>query len=94
MIEKPTESELEAVKKISREYSADVIKSMVEITLNKKYPPSTRVQAAQIVLDRAFGKPKVHDKKGGLVMIKAYTILMVGILLGMSLSSWLELLWK
>jgi hypothetical protein len=37
---------------------------------------------------------KVHDKKGGVVMIKIYMILMVGVLLGMSLSSWLELLWK
>jgi len=27
-------------------------------------------------------------------MIKAYTILMFGILLGLSLASWIELLWK
>ena len=58
MIKQEIEDKLEAVKRISREYSAEVIKSMVEISLNNKYPPSTRVQAAQIVLDRAFGKPK------------------------------------
>jgi hypothetical protein len=27
-------------------------------------------------------------------MIKAYTILMFGILLGLSLASWIELVWK
>ena len=59
----------EEVKKISRDYAPEVIRSMVEIAINKKYPASTRVQAGQVVLSRAYGKPdesiKVKNDGGG-----------------------------
>ena len=64
----------EKVKRICREYSVDVMKSMIEICLNNKYPASTRVQSAQIILDRGFGKPKEDNSdkdntKGSFISI-------------------------
>jgi hypothetical protein len=36
---------------------------------------------------------KLHNQKGGVAM-KSFVILMFGILLGVSLASWVELIWK
>lgn len=51
------DAELEETRNIARKYAKDVMVSLCHICLDKKNPPSVRIQAAMQVMDRAFGKP-------------------------------------
>lgn len=65
---------VDEVKKLCLEYSVEVTRSMIEIALNKKYPPSVRTQAGMLVLNRGLGMPRqaveVKDtQKGSFISI-------------------------
>lgn len=45
------------IREIAREHTNDAIRTLVEITNNRKVSASARVQAANALLDRGWGKP-------------------------------------
>lgn len=44
------------VKELAKKHTEDAMKVLVDVATNEKSPPSARVQAAQILLDRGWGK--------------------------------------
>jgi len=44
------------IQKIARTYTQSAVKTLVGIMQQPKSPPAARVQAAQIILDRGWGK--------------------------------------
>jgi hypothetical protein len=48
---------LAEVKQLAREYTAEAISALADIVKDKKAPPAARVGAAQVILDRGYGKP-------------------------------------
>lgn len=45
------------VRELARQYTDEAVNTLAEIANNPKSPPSARVQAANALLDRAWGKP-------------------------------------
>lgn len=45
------------IRDLAREHTSEAIKTLAEITTNKKASPSARVSAATALLDRGWGKP-------------------------------------
>ena len=45
------------VREAPKEYTPQALKTLANIMNNEKAPPSARLQAAAILLDRAWGKP-------------------------------------
>jgi hypothetical protein len=45
------------VREAAKEYTPAALKTLANIMNNEKAPPSARVQAAALLLDRAWGKP-------------------------------------
>ena len=50
---------LRDLKDYCKAYSKDAIDVLVEVMKNKGAPPSSRIAAANAVLDRGFGKPQI-----------------------------------
>ncbi len=48
------------IRDLARSHTEDAINVLAEIATNKKSPPSTRVNAACALLDRAWGRPAQH----------------------------------
>lgn len=46
-----------SIRELAKTYTQAAIKTLAEIAQNSKAPPSSRVQAATALLDRAWGKP-------------------------------------
>lgn len=53
------------VKQIARKHTAAAIKTLVGIMNQPKAPPAARVSAANVVLDRGWGKPPQTVAVGG-----------------------------
>jgi hypothetical protein len=45
------------VREAAKKYTPQALKTLANIMNNEKAPPSARVQAASVLLDRAWGKP-------------------------------------
>ena len=57
---------------LARAHTADAIAALVEIVTDAKKPPAARVSAAQVLLDRGYGKPVQPvdgDGEGGPVQV-------------------------
>jgi hypothetical protein len=48
---------LAEVQGLARQYTLEAIQALVEIVKNKKAHASSRVAAANVLLDRGYGKP-------------------------------------
>jgi hypothetical protein len=57
--------------KLARECSVDAIKVLHQIVLSDRYPTSSRVAAASVLLDRGFGRPKLNVEFEGDARITA-----------------------
>ena len=57
-----------AIRDVAREYTADAIKTLVEVMGDNTQPAPARVSAANALLDRGYGKPSQvmnGDEDGG-----------------------------
>jgi hypothetical protein len=48
------------VRDLARQYGRGALSTLADIMLNKKCPPAARVAAANVFLDRGYGKPAQH----------------------------------
>lgn len=48
------------IKELAQQYTDEAIKTLIDIAKNPKANDSARVQAANSILDRAYGKPAQH----------------------------------
>jgi hypothetical protein len=54
------------IESLARSYSKTAIKTLAGIMMEEHNPPAARVKAAEILLDRGWGKPKQHVDLEGL----------------------------
>lgn len=53
------------VKKLARTYTTEAVETLAEIMQDKGAPPAARVNAANCLLDRGYGKPVQQVEQGG-----------------------------
>ncbi|KRR15051.1 hypothetical protein CQ12_40170 [Bradyrhizobium jicamae] len=54
------------MRSLCRAYTEESIRHLAAIMRQREYPPAARVQAANILLDRGWGKPpQAHTGEGG-----------------------------
>ena len=59
------------VREAAKKYTPQALKTLANIMNNENAPPSARVQAASVLLDRAWGKPMqpvASDPDGPLIV--------------------------
>ncbi len=49
--------EIAEVRRLAREYTAEAIETLAEIMADEKAPESSRIEAANSLLDRGYGRP-------------------------------------
>jgi hypothetical protein len=59
------------IRSLCRAYTGEAIRHLAAIMRQREYPPAARVQAANILLDRGWGKPaQMHTgEEGGEIRV-------------------------
>lgn len=59
-------AERQTLSEKAREHTDDALQTLVEVCKDKKAPPAARVQAANALIDRGYGKPPQAVEIGGI----------------------------